>query len=284
MSLNLEPALYWMTERQSIKTKKDRGDPPPWTLDPIIANFRFTNVRREDDRVTVWIRENIREPYADHPNLWFMLCIGRWINWPNTLAELIAEGAWPDHAGFRPEHMTEVITARAQRGEKCFTSAYIIRGAFGMPKAKSVSEITLGGAWRDRVVMAPKMRRTLQEAHEALAEGDYWGPFMSYQSVIDMRYCPHLLAQAPDVETWAAAGPGTLRGLNRLHGRRYDQPLHQTQALTELLELFALLKRSTDVNLDLSDVLNCCCEVDKYLRLKNGEGSVRAKYHARNPL
>ena len=44
---------------------------------------------------------------------------------------------------------------------------------------------------------------------------------MAYQAVVDMRFTA-LLADAPDVATWAAAGPGTMRGLNRLHGRPVD--------------------------------------------------------------
>lgn len=284
--MNLDPFLYWINERESIRVKKEAGEPPPWTTDPILANYRFCNVRREDDRVTVWIRKNIREPYADHPHLWFMLCAARWINWPATLGELIAEGAWPSYNGFQPKHMTEVLEARSARGDKCFTGAYIIRGAFGMPKARSVAEMTLGTLWWDKLKLAPLMGTSLQTAHTELMDYPYWGPFMSYQAVVDMRYCSSLLATAPDVNTWAAAGPGTLRGLNRLHGRRYDQALNQTQALSELLELYTLLKGHSSVkrlglDIDLSDVLNCCCEIDKMLRLKNGEGSVRAKYQAK---
>jgi hypothetical protein len=29
-----------------------RGDPPPWTSDPIVASHRFTNCYRASDRVS----------------------------------------------------------------------------------------------------------------------------------------------------------------------------------------------------------------------------------------
>jgi hypothetical protein len=91
------PLFYWVREREDIRRRKDRGDAQDiWTSDSILQTYRFCNVRREDDRGTVWIRENIREPFAGHPLLWLMLCIGRQINWPDTLAELIGFGAWPD--------------------------------------------------------------------------------------------------------------------------------------------------------------------------------------------
>src|SRR5690606_38730868 len=92
------PLWAWVRKREAIRVRKEAGQEPPYTDDPILRAFRFCNVRREDDRVTVWIRDHIRRPYADHPHLWFMLCIARQINWPETLAELITSAAWPDQA------------------------------------------------------------------------------------------------------------------------------------------------------------------------------------------
>jgi hypothetical protein len=277
--MNLEPFIYFCKERESIRVNKDRGASPPWSADEILTNYRFTNVNRESDRVTVWIRQNIREPYADNPNLWILLCMARWINWPDTLAELIVQRACPITNDFRPEDMTAVLESRKAKGEHTFTGAYILRSAFGMSKAKCIAEITLGNLWRDRVALAPRMKGTLQEAHETLMTYPYWGPFMAFQSIADMAHCNSLLANASDRHTWAAAGPGTLRGLNRLHERPFKHPLTQAQALTELRELNSLLQYETRVKLDpLIDTCNLCCEVDKMLRLRNDEGHVRAKY------
>src|SRR4051794_11546712 len=108
---------HWVRERETTRIRKGAGEPPPWTSDAIIAKYRFCNVRREDDRVTVWIRKNIRERYANDPNLWFMLAIGRWINWPDTLAELQAAGfgAWPDDVRFSLERFAEILSRRQAR-------------------------------------------------------------------------------------------------------------------------------------------------------------------------
>lgn len=273
---------YFVIERESMRIKKESGVSPPYTTDPILANYRFTNINRESDKVTQWIHNNIRVPYADHPNLWLMLCVARWINWPPTLGELMAQGAWPSFETFRPEEMTEVLEARGRRrGTQVFTGVYILRSAFGMSKAKSISEISIGNLWRDRAILAPRTKTTLQEAHESLMNYQFWGPFMSFQVVADLAWCPRLLMNAPDRHTWAAAGPGTVRGLNRLHERPVKFQLSQAQALSELRELHTLLKARIKVKLDpLIDTCNLCCEVDKMLRLRNGEGSVRAKYVA----
>ena len=54
-------------ERYNIYLSRVANDPPPWTEDPIFQKYKFCNVFREHDRVTIWLRENWREPYADHP-------------------------------------------------------------------------------------------------------------------------------------------------------------------------------------------------------------------------
>lgn len=116
------PLWSWIREREAIRVKKeDLRLPPPWTADPILAEYRFCNVRREDDRVTRWIAQHVREPFADHPLLWLMLCACRQINWPATIAELINfEGAWPSHANFTPERLGQALSARQARGEKIY--------------------------------------------------------------------------------------------------------------------------------------------------------------------
>lgn len=276
--MNPEPFIYWIRERESIRIRRERGEPPPWTTDPILANYRFCNIRREDDRVTQWIHDNIRLPYADHPNLWLMLCAARWINVPDTLAELISREAWPDRDSFKPEYMTEVLEARLARGEKVFTGAYILRSEFGMSKSKCISEITLGNLWRDRAILESKMKDTLQGAHEALTAYVYWGPFMATQAIVDMAFCDNLLAKATDRKNWIAAGPGTLRGLNYLYERPWNKILSQKQALEEMRLFNIELRKNVKIIFDWTDIPNILCETSKYIKLQRGEGKVRSRY------
>ena len=100
---------------------------------------------------------------------------------------------------------------------------------------------------------------------------------MAYQAVVDMRFTD-LLRDAGDRETWAAAGPGTIRGLNRMHGRDVGAGLTQARALGEMLEIRRVIERETGLALDLSDVPNVLCETDKYLRALLGEGRPRTTY------
>lgn len=281
--------LYWISEREAIRHRKERGAPWPWTDDPIMRYTRFTNVRREDDTVTRWIRRNIREPYATDPNLWVMLAIARMVNYPFSLAELMtASKAWPNTERFDPAAMGRVLTARADRGEKVFGGAYTIPSVarphlpgFGWKKPRQVAEVFIAGLWRDRVKFwrhfadgEPTLRRTT----ERLMSYQGFADFMAYQCVVDLRYTP-FLDRAPDIETWAAAGPGTRRGLNRLHGRNAAFNLSQRQALIEMREVHWLVRKEMPkAAIDFSDIPNCLCEYSKYKAIKLGEAKPRNRY------
>lgn len=322
------PLIDWINEREAIRMRKvmlehpngmpDAAHLDAWgvgsqewsfdylTDDPILREFRFCNVRREDDRVTRWIVENISRPFADHPHLWFMLAIARYINWPPALQDLIkgdagepniVHASWPSHPDFTPAAMTYVLEARRKRGQKSETGAYMIRAEsdknaawYSWSKQRYVCEIVLGMLWdwRDQwqgIIDGGEHQPSLQEVWEHFQSRNWvgWGPFMAYQVVVDLRWTRYL-RDAPDIQTWAALGPGSRRGLNRLHGRTVDFPLKQEQGLQEMLALRELLQLPGvlapwvgDVP-DLSDVQNCLCETDKWLRAKNNEGRPRSKY------
>ena len=274
------PLWYWISEREAIRVRKESGAPPPWTQDPILSTHRFCCVRREDDRVTQWLRKNVREPFAEHPLLWLMLAASRQINWPDTIAELIAAyGAWPSHEHFSPTIMGEALEARRARGEKVYTGAYVIPAprTRGASKQAHLATVVIGGLWHRRDEFVDWDLATLRGTHERLTVTDGWGDFLAYQAVVDMRFTK-LLASAPDVSSWAAAGPGTIRGLHRIHGRPIESSLPQAQALDEIRAIYEIAPGATGVALDFSDVPNVLCEVDKYLRVKNGEGRPRTLY------
>lgn len=138
----------------------------------------------------------------------------------------------------------------------------------------------VGELWR---VIGPlgadQWRQThVESAHAMIQRFPGWGAFLAYQAVVDMTFCDQLLGHAPDRQTWAAAGPGTLRGLNRLHGRPLIAHVSQAQAREEMRAIYQVATYETGVAMDFSDVPNILCETDKYLRVQHGEGKPRAKY------
>lgn len=288
-SPDFSPLWKWARIRELARIRKEEeGKPYPWVNSKIISDFRFCNVRREDDFVTVWIRENIREAFPRNRNLWFMLCMARVINWPDSLEEVIAGGldgqlpeAWPEQGWSRREFIV-ALNNRKLRGEKVFTGAYTITAPpeKGASKIDFIARSTLGKLWkaRDEFYEHFKNEPSLRTTHKLLTRFPGWGQFMAYQVVIDMKHT-RLLANAPDVEEWAAAGPGTIRGLNRIHGRDLKYSLKPRQALKEIRELWKLSKTEIpDIPIEFNDITGMLCETDKYLRVLQGEGTPRARY------
>jgi hypothetical protein len=281
-----------MTERQAIYDRRAAWQPKPWTADPILQQYRFCNVFRELDKVTVWIRENIREMWPSHPHLWLMLAIARTINHPPTLRELMnSEGSWPCMHSFEPHVMGQVLDRIKARGDQVYTGAYMIRAEsdsscawYSWTKQQYIARIVLGRLWDDRELWTYFLdqtgQRSLRECWERLLNYHGWGPFMSYEVVTDLRHTRYLVG-APDVETWANAGPGALRGLNRLLGRRLDFPFRKEEALSLMRSLLPEAPSRLPEGfpkLELRDIEHSLCETDKYLRVKNGEGRPRSKF------
>jgi hypothetical protein len=285
----LEALLYWVREREAIRLRKELGGSSfPWTDDSILQNYRFCCVRREDDRVTRWIKTNIRERFVGHEHLWFMLCTARMVNWPPTLQVLMERdgpypGAWPGQdVEFRPENMGNALEDLKSMNLKVFTGAYIIPAptVAGQTKGRYVAEVVLGNLWQNKALHkwmnSPFLQ--MEGVHNILMrQGPGWGPFLTYQAIVDMRFTD-ILRNARDVSTWCACGPGTTRGLNRLYGRPLTARASQAQMLEEVRALHPLILRETGVEHDFSDVPNILCETDKFLRVKNGEGTPRARY------
>lgn len=294
--MNAQPLWDWMTERQSIYLRRKAGQKWPWSKDPIFQEYRFCNVFREQDTVTQWIDENIRTPYANHPNLWFMLAIARQINWPDTLSALMEAGEWPTEV-WDPRLAADVLTARKSWGEKVYTGAYMIqaesspREPYYDDKSMYITAVVLGNLWKARKQFDTVCHEgaSLQDVHWWLTKFRGWGPFMAYEVVTDLRHTRYLDA-APDIMKWANAGPGAIRGLNRLWGEFVDKgSLADHQALDRMQWLLHLANHGTVLDSDIfpdafemRDIEHSLCEVDKYLRVKNGEGRPRAKY--RPPL
>jgi hypothetical protein len=262
--------IYWIREREKVRLHKDAGHARPWTADPILQTFKFCNVRREDDRVTQWFAKNWRnEQYWEAPNFVPAIILARTINWPMTLNKI----GFP-HT-FLPNELIAQMDEIQGNGEKVYTGAYMITAG---PTGVKKNEWVIGNA-QSYFDKPPKMFPTLQETWEGIIAAKYpcVGPFIAGQVIADLKQTSKL-KHARDWWTWAALGPGSMRGLNRMHGRPVHATITQKQGLKEMQEVRSVLGLQ---DLCLQDVQNCLCEFDKYMRVLNGEGKPRSGYPGR---
>lgn len=269
----VERLQYWIKERESIRLKKEAGQPRPWTDDQILNTYRFCNVHREDDRVTKWIAENWREPLKNEEHLWFAMCVARLFNLPATL----------DFIGFpipvwEPDKVRGRLEIRKESGNNLFNGAYIVStNGKKMDKVQYVLTMVLAPLWRDRERIAPKEGMLLNTFHRRLMEYDGMGSFMSAQVAADLKYVEPLFS-APDWLTFAASGPGSRRGLNRLMGREVNHSWKEIHWRSNLEAYRTILTSKTHMQLHGQDFQNCLCEFDKYCRTLEGQGKPKQKY------
>ena len=122
----IENFYNWINERHAIYQARVRGDSPPWTEDPILREYKFTNPFRENDRTTVWMRQNWTKPNDNKKagEIIFNCCMFRMIG---TIEFANAHG-WvnADALEWDPEKTVKIINDRLDQGLKTFTGAYII--------------------------------------------------------------------------------------------------------------------------------------------------------------
>jgi hypothetical protein len=274
-----ERFVAFVHERHAIYERRQQGLPRPWTDDRILHQFRFCNMYRELDRTTIWIARNWREPHCDDPDLWFAMVVARFVNWPDTLAELGYPGPWD------PEHFLAVMTARKERGEVCFGPAYnISNGGSKAPKAVHLMEkvLTPLSTTLARKRLRPRDDDSLLGFYARLKAMPGFESFMAAQVVADMKYVAPLKG-ARDWQTFAAPGPGSKRGLNRILGRPVDMHWSSDEAWHhQLLKFRAGItpRMLAEAGMELShaqDTQNQLCEFDKYERAREGS-SLKRRY------
>jgi hypothetical protein len=288
----------------------DKGKPPPWTDDPILSTYRFCNIFREDDKVTTWLRENVREQLP-HEQLLAATVLFRWFN-RIEIGEvlfcqlgLLNKGRTPwqqywDEDCDDPMILRNAIKQAFPKGPYV-TGAYIIKGQDGMPKLDGVlhsfQQFIEGEAVPgddDQPVDWRQMTQTMKDypgevymeyTWDWLRRFNYLGPFMAYEIVTDLQHTLDMLHRAPDVMTWANPGPGAMRGLNRIAGRELRSRSGKREMLHEMQALLAASRFKKnwpwqDRPWDMRTVEHTLCEFDKYQRAMLGQGRPRQKMGA----
>lgn len=276
--------FYWVNERHKIFLKRWRGDPKPWTDDPILRDWKFCNVFRKNDRQSKLLIDNVIKPHwnDDLGLMLFNIYAFRAFNWWPTY-QGICSNYGPDWlTEWKPESVKDVLcTMLTEPNSKLTSGAYMIRGREGMPKYESIVQ-TLTDVWEqapDIGKYLTKWPKGLQYTQEILMGQRFWGwgPFTTYQVVLDLTYTKWL-ENAVDINTWCEFGPGAIRGIREIYPNLpKNMMLEAARGL--LLDSPKFLEPHVPA-LNLSDVEFVCCELFKYRRIKAG-GKSKQKYDGR---
>jgi hypothetical protein len=281
--VRVKELFAFIRERERVREKKERGDAKPWTSNPILQQFRFTCVYREDDKVTRWIAKNWRTTHKSDPDLWFAMTVARKVNLIDSMADLGYPIPW------NPDRFKLVMRDRQKAGKPTEGAAYMITAGTGpewagVPKYKFLADGVFTPMWENRAKIRPTKKDTLATFHARLqAAGNTVGSFIAAQIVADVKYVEPLNS-AEDWWNWAASGPGSRRGLNRILSRPVDAPWREEEWLAQArllqLALGPLLREARMPRMHLQDVQGIAmCEWDKHERVRLGEGRPKQRYN-----
>lgn len=266
-----EELFFWFVkERENVRISKEAGESKPWTTDKILQSYRFCNIRRMDDKVSKWLMYNWWKPYKHSKYIIPAIALGRFLNKIETLNVIGFPKKWD------PNGLKKLLRKMRDNGVAVFNGAYIVRGNDGEDKIASVVDYYVQPLIDDPLDVDTS---SMFNTWSALKERHGYGSFMSGQVVADMRWA--LDGTWEDKMTWAPYGPGSMRGMNRLHERPVDY-VCSGMFLEELRGLIGKCLKKLPIGitkrLEAHDYQNCLCEFDKYCRAFYKEGTPKQLY------
>lgn len=310
---SLDILFYYIEERYKIHLRKDiEGIKPPYTKDPILRKFRFTNIRREHDTETKWVIKNITSnPKLSYEDKLLNCILFRLFNKHQT-AELLGMPIRFSH-GYDPEDYRELFElAEAENPDALFFTGAFLLGGFHrglkqyLPEgyndkySREMRVMYLLSYMIDQGVTQYLTSKTAESPEEvcSLLKGYMGiGEFLAYQMFIDMTY----IELFPFSENeFTIAGPGAKLGVNFLFDD--TERLSPEELIFWLRDNWKALNQYNIQNgnkhtvnpkilmtdlpeydrvMNVMSLENCLCEFSKYYKAKYRLGRPRKKYTRR---
>ena len=283
--------FYFIQERMEIFWRRYEGSESSLTDDPILAQYKFTNFYRAQDRVSQYLIRHVilekENQFSDIDNL-LRIIVFKIFNNINTWEYLERKLGEISIKTFDVDLITALLDERI-RQVAIFSPAYMMAGSHAMYNMyarkhekwlRMVEKELLLGKWFERIVEA----KSLEEVYNILLQCSFIGEFLAFQYAIDFNYSSVINF---DENSFVKAGIGAIRGIKKCFSDtgqytfedciKYThdnfEKYQQRYGFTDFKNLFGRQPQ-------LIDLQNCFCETDKYLRVKMPEllvGNVRIK-------
>jgi len=271
---------YWRfaAERQEIFFRRWSAAPPPWTSDPILTEFKFTNAYRASDRVSQYlIRHVIYEGDQSEEEVFFRTILFKLFNKVETWERLQSRFGIVSYRDFDLRAYDATLSEVIDRGERIYSAAYIMPSgskAFGATRKHRSHLKLLKQMMDDEVPLRIAEAKRMLDAFTLLRSYPMIGDFLAYQYVTDLNYST--LTDFPEME-FVIPGPGAKGGISKcfssiggLTEAEVIRIVTERQA-TEFERLGIEFKTLWGRPLQLIDCQNLFCEVDKYARVHHPE-------------
>lgn len=271
---------YWRfaAERLAIYLRRLEGLRAPWTQDPILSAYRFTNTYRGADRVSQYLIREVQY-HPERPQtpeeLFFRTILFKVFNKIETWEALERAHGPLSWRGVRLDVIDRTLSDLLARGQRIYSAAYIMPApAFGALRKHSnhlrLIEAMMADRLPDRLRQAPD----LGSVYERVLRYPGLGPFLAFQYTIDLNYS-NLLDFGED--GFVVAGPGAIDGISKCFvstgGRSPEQLIDwvSDRQEEEFRKRGIVFPGLFGRHLQPIDCQNLFCEISKYARVAHPE-------------
>lgn len=271
---------YWKfaVERQNIFFARVENKPAPWSTDPILNEYKFTNAYRASDRVSQFlIKDVIYQASKDLNEVFFRTILFKLFNKIETwklLESQLGEITWES---YRYSDYDRVLTKAMSSGAAIYSAAYIMASGhsqFDVQKKHQSHLLLLELMMNESVPYKLSECKTMREGFELLKSYPLVGDFLGYQLITDINYSE--ITDFSEMD-FTIPGPGAKDGIRKCFsslGGLSEAEIIRLMADRQEFEFDRLglnFKTLWGRRLQLIDIQNLFCEVDKYSRVKHPE-------------
>lgn len=269
---------YWKFAllRQEAFFNKVNGERYPWTKDPIISKYKFTNAYRASDRVSQYLIKNViyNDELPSTPNeVLFRILLFKLFNKIETWELLTAYLGNPIYEEYNFEQYNDVLMTAITGKQTIYSAAYIMPSVkFGYARKHSNHLRLIEHIMETNAVERLMEAKKMQQAFEVIKNFPGLGDFLAYQLLIDINYSTILNFSESE---FVVPGPGAKGGISKCFSdtgglSNVEIIKLMTDKQEEEFERLGLsFKNLWGRRLQLIDCQNLFCEVDKYARVKH---------------
>lgn len=267
---------YWTfaAERQRVYYRRLKKPSGPWSDDPILNEYRFTNCFRASDRVSQYLIREVqyRGGATWGPNdLLARTILFKIFNKIDTWETIEAQVGTVNAATLSTDRIDRVLNAAMKGGQKVYSAAYIMASPkFGFERKHANHLALVRAMLADRLPERIRQRPNLGEVYRTLRSYSGLGSFLAFQFAIDLNYSD--LCDFGE-DSFVVAGPGALDGISKCFsqtgGRTAEEIIMHVYENQEMycerydLPCPSLFGR----RLMPIDCQNLFCEISKYARV-----------------
>lgn len=266
---------YWRfgAERLAMYYRRLADPVGPWTADPTLSTYRFTNTFRAVDRVSQYLISEVQYRADRSPanaEVFFRTMLFKFFNRIDTWEEIERSvGALAWQSADLPA-IASVLDRMMASGARVYSPAYIMPAPALGHTRKHANHLALLATMMDdglpgRVAAASSLRAV----YEMLLTYPGLGPFLAFQYSIDLNYSSLIDF---DEDDFVVAGPGALDGIAKCFrsvGRIDPATIIQAMVARQEEEFATLGLDFPGLfgrRLKLIDCQNLFCEISKYAR------------------